>query len=197
MKTWVITGGAASGKSGFCRQLMVEETGSVFCSSDEIVHVLLGKETMARQVAQIFDASVLNEAGGINRDMLRQKAFAYDKGRLRLEALIHPLVYERLEKDRNAALANGTQLFIAEIPLFYETQSTFQADLVILVAASEMFQQRRLMEFRGLDAEAVQRILSAQLPLERKLALAQNVVWNEGSPELLQAQAQLLLQQLY
>lgn len=166
-------------------------------SSDEIVHELLGEETIAQQIALIFDASVLDGAGAINRDTLRQKAFANDKGRRRLETLIHPLVYERLEKGRNAASATGAQLFIAEIPLFYETGSTFQADLVILVAASEMFQKRRLMEFRGLDAEAVQHILSAQLPLERKLALAQTVVWNEGGPELLQTQAQLLLQQLY
>lgn len=166
-------------------------------SSDEIVHELLGQEAIARQVARIFDASVLDHAGAINRDALRQQAFANEQGRLKLEALLHPLVYKRLEKERNAAPAKGVQLFIAEIPLFYETHSSFQADLVILVAASEVIQRRRLMNLRGLDAESVQRILSAQLPLERKIALAQTVVWNEGSPELLQAQAQILLQQLY
>lgn len=197
MKTWVITGGAASGKSDFCRLLMAHEPEAVFFSSDEIVHELLGSETIARQVAQIFDATILDEEGAINRVALREMVFANDKGRLSLEALIHPMVYERLEKDRLEASGKGAQLFIAEIPLFYETQPKFQADLVILVAAGEVFQRRRLMELRGLDAEAVQLVLSAQLPLERKLAMAQTVVWNEGSPALLQAQAQLLLQQLY
>ncbi len=176
---------------------MAQEPGAIFSSSDEIVHQLLGKDEIARQVAQIFDTSVLDSAGVIDRAALRERAFTNEMGRKKLEALIHPLVYERLEKDRLAASEKGVQLFIAEVPLFYETQSTFQSDLVILVAASEKFQQQRLMELRGLDAEAIQRILSAQLPLERKLAMAPTVVWNEGSSELLQAQAQLLLQQLY
>lgn len=197
MKTWVITGGAASGKSAFCRVLMALEPQAVMFSSDEIVHELLGRESIARQVALIFDASVLDSAGVIDRSALREKAFANDKGRQKLEALIHPLVYECLEKARLEASEKETQLFIAEVPLFYETKFKFQADMVILVAAGDTFQRRRLTELRGLDAEAIQRVLSAQLPLEQKLALAQTVVWNEGSPELLQAQAQLLLQQLY
>lgn len=197
MKTWVVTGGVGSGKSVFCRMLLELELAAVLFSSDEIVHELLGREAVARQVVQIFDATVLDNSGSINRAALREKAFASARGRQKLEALIHPLVYQRLEEERLAASAKGTQLFIAEIPLFYETQSKFQADLIILVAASDGFQRRRLMEQRGLDAGAIQLLVSAQLPLERKLALAQTVVWNEGSLELLQSQAQHLLQQLY
>ena len=197
MKTWVITGGAASGKSAFCRLLSELEPSAILFSSDEFVHELLSREAIAGQISQIFDASILDKAGAVDRAVLREKAFANEEGRRKLEALIHPLVYERLEKEREAASAKGAELFIAEIPLFYEAKHQFQADLIILIAASDVFQRRRLTELRGLDVDAVPRVLSAQLPLDQKLAMAHTVVWNEGSIELLQTQAQLLLQQLY
>lgn len=196
MKTWVITGGVASGKSMFCEMLLTLQPEAVLFSSDEIVHDLLGAEEVVKQVSQIFDSTILDVQGAIDRTILRDRAFSNEKGRKQLEALLHPMVYAQLDKDRLKASENGVQLFIAEVPLFYETKSQFQADLVILVAACDTFQRRRLMELRGLDADAVQRVLSAQLPLKRKLAMAQSVVWNECSPDLLQAQAQLLLQQL-
>ena len=197
MKTWVITGGAASGKSSFCQHLLTLEPAAVLFSSDEAVHEIFSNKVIAQQVARIFDSSVLDGTGAVDRAILRGKAFADDKARLKLESLIHPLVYENLERGRLAASEKGVQLFIAEIPLFYECGTKLQADLVILVAAGDAFQRRRLMEQRGLDSDATQRILSAQLPLERKLELAQSVVWNEGGPELLQAQAQLILKQYF
>ena len=130
----------------------------------------------------------------MNRTLLRTRVFASDVARRKIEALLHPLVYDRLEMARVAAAAEGVQLFIAEIPLFYEGSRTFPADRVILVAAGDASQLRRMMESRGLDESTAQHILAAQLPLARKLELAATVVWNEGSRELLQSQAQILLQ---
>jgi dephospho-CoA kinase len=194
MKTWVVTGGAATGKSSFCKAVLELEPAARLVSSDEVVHALLAEPQTARAVARAFGPEILDASGAVDRSMLRTRVFASKEARKKLENLLHPLVYTRLEKARDEAAAEGVQLFIAEIPLFYEGSRTFPADRVILVAADDASQQRRMMETRGLDAATAQRILAAQLPLARKLELATTVVWNEGSPELLQSQAQLLLQ---
>ncbi len=194
MKTWVVTGGAATGKSSFCKAVLEIEPGARLASSDEMVHELLAEPQTARAVADVFGNDILEPSGRVNRALLRARVFASDDGRKRLEALLHPLVYFRLEKARAAAAAEGAQLFIAEIPLFYEGARTFPADRVILVAAGDASQQRRMIETRGLDESTAQLILATQLPLARKLELADTVVWNEGAPELLQSPAQIHLQ---
>lgn len=196
MKTWVVTGGAATGKSAFCQILLTLEPAARFVSSDKFVHELLATPEIARTLAGEFGPGILDPSGAVDRAALRALAFADETARLRLEMILHPMVFRHLEKQRAAAAGEGVQLFIAEIPLFYEAAHAFPADRVILVAAADATQRQRLMETRGLDAATADRILGAQLPLSRKLELASTVVWNEGSPELLQSQAQLLLQQI-
>ncbi len=194
MKTWIVTGGAATGKSAFCKVVLELEPTARLASSDEMVHELLAEPQTAQAVARLFGADVLEASGEVNRSVLRSRVFASEAARKDLEALLHPLVYALLEKARSSAATEGVQLFIAEIPLFYEGSRNFPADRVILVAADDASQIRRMMETRGLDASTAQSILAAQLPLARKLELATTVVWNEGSLELLHSQAQLLLQ---
>ena len=196
MKTWVVTGGAGSGKSLFCRMLAdLDPTVRLFFS-DVAVHELLADPVTAAEIAKFFGKSVVDSAGAIDRAKLRGMVFASKRARQRLEKYTHPRVYQKLTKAREEAEAVGVQLFVAEIPLYYEVKSAVPTDQVILVAAREASQIKRLAETRGLDEAGASRILSAQLPLAQKLELAPVVVWNEGSQEVLQAQAQLLLQQL-
>ncbi len=156
----------------------------------------LADPSIAAELAKIFGRSVLDEAGAVDRARLRAMVFASKMARQRLEKLTHPKVYQKLQTAREEAETAGAQLFVAEIPLYYEVKSAVPTDQVVLVAAREASQIKRLAETRGLDEAGASRILSAQLPLEQKIALAPVVVWNEGSQEMLQAQAELLLQQL-
>ena len=194
MKTWVVTGGAATGKSSFCRAVLDLEPAARVASSDEIVHDLLADPETVRGITRAFGTEVLDPSGAVERAALRARAFASTEARKQLEDLLHPPVYARLEMARTIAAAEGVQLFVAEIPLFYEGSRTFPADRVILVAADDAAQIRRMRDARGLDDATAQRIIAAQLPLAWKLELADTVVWNEGSSELLQYQVQLLLQ---
>ncbi len=199
MKTWIVTGGAASGKSTFARLLGELADGAMLYSSDASVHRLLGKPEMAAILSKEFGVQVLNEKKEVDRVRLREAVFdgADQEKRKRLEALLHPLVRADFESVRTEAeQGKKTQLLIAEVPLFYESAHDYQADLVIVVAVGPTVQLERLTGQRGLDPETAERIRSAQWPLSRKLDAAPKVLWNEGSAELLKLQAQLLLQQL-
>jgi dephospho-CoA kinase len=195
MKTWVVTGGAGSGKSLFCKILADLRPDARLFFSDQAVHQILGEPATRADFGKAFGRSILDDSGAVDRPKLRAMVFASKRARQRLEKLTHPKVYQRLKTAQQEAEAGGAQLFVAEIPLYYEVKSTVPTDQVILVAAREASQIRRLAETRGLDEAGASRILSAQLPLVQKLELAPVVVWNEGAQELLQAQAQLLLQQ--
>ena len=196
MKTWIITGGAASGKSTFSRLLQELTPGSHIYSSDEAVHEILAQQETRDVLSAEFGNKILGADGAIDRGALREVAFRNEETRLKLESLLHPRVFYKFQELRNTLLAEGkAELLIAEIPLLYETQSDYPADLVVLVAISPTLQRQRIVSTRSLTTEAADRILSAQLPLSRKLELADKVVWNEGDPALLKLQAQLLLNQ--
>jgi dephospho-CoA kinase len=164
--------------------------------ADQAVHELLADPVTAAEIAKFFGKSVVNQAGVVDRNKLRTMVFASKRARQRLEKYSHPKVFEKMLKAQSEAEVAGAQLFVAEIPLYYEVKSAVPTDQVILVAAREASQIKRLAETRGLNEADASRILSAQLPLEQKIELAPVVVWNEGSQDMLQAQAQLLLQQL-
>jgi dephospho-CoA kinase len=198
MKTWIVTGGAASGKSTFARLLRDLADEALLFSSDEAVHELLGRPEVVEQVSAAFGPQIVGPGGEIDRPKLRETVFkGADEGpRRMLEGILHPLVRDELGKLREEALVKKAQLLIAEVPLFYESAYDYQADLVIVVAVGTTIQMERLTGQRGLDVVTAERICAAQWPLSRKLEAADKVIWNEGSAELLKFQAQLLLQQL-
>ena len=198
MKTWIVTGGAASGKSTFCRLLQARVPGSHLFSSDEEVHKQLARQPVKEELVAGFGPGVLDSNGEVSRPFLRAVVFADLQARARLEGLLHPLVREAFSAVKEELLSGRkAQLLIAEVPLFYESPVVFAADQVIVVATGPDVQQERLTGPRGLDAETASRIRSVQWPLSRKLDPADKVVWNEGSPRMLELQADLLASQFH
>ena len=197
MKTWIVTGGIASGKTLFSQMLRRALPSAALFSSDEAVAALLKDPEVIMRLKQTFGAQILTESGEISRTALRQIVFQDNDRREELEAILHPLVYAALERFQ-AELAGGrnTQLLIAEVPLFYESRGEFPSALVIVVATGATLQQERLTGPRSLDPDTAERIRAVQWPLSRKLDPADKVVWNEGSLPLLELQAQILVQQL-
>lgn len=199
MKTWVVTGGAASGKSAFTKALLSEYPESELFSSDACVHELLTADDKVIKAIQLtFGDSVIDKTTGtVVRAVLRDLVFDDEKARKKLEGILHPRVRKAFKEWKSQHEAEGAaQLLIAEVPLFYETAQEYPADAVILVAISAELQRQRIVETRNLSPEDADRILQAQLPLSRKLELASTVVWNEGDLSLLHLQIKILLQQL-
>lgn len=189
MKSWVITGGIACGKSQVINKLATLSPSLVSFSADVIVAELLKKPLVEEELALVFGKGVLNSNGcGVNREWLREVVLPDPLLRARLESVLHPPVLEALESARSAAAAEGRNLFLAEVPLHYEIGTTVSADFVIVVASSRSVQVRRMMENRGLDEQTVHQFLAAQWPIEAKVERADAVIWNDGSLASLEAQ---------
>lgn len=200
MKTWVITGGVACGKSQAGELLKSTlGTSASWFSSDREVQRLLDQPDIVQSLTSLFgpQSTVAGEGGlRANRDWLRTAVFGDAHVRQRLEDLLHPRVLASLESERSRLAAEGSgNLFLAEVPLHYEIGAAVSADLVIVVAASRAVQVRRLMDRRGLDESIIEQMLRAQWPIDAKVERADVVIWNDGDLAALEAQVLTLARQ--
>jgi len=198
MISWIVTGGVGCGKSSLTDRLRAHIPQVRCFSSDEAVGRILELPVVQAALVGAFGPQVMTEQDGrpvVNRPVMREIVFQDEKSRLKLEAITHPAVLADLEAARKAAREGGAELFLAEVPLYYEIGGTVEADLVIVVAASRTMQVRRLMERRGLDEAMIEHILRSQWPIEAKLERADTVIWNEGDLTALEAQALTLVRQ--
>jgi dephospho-CoA kinase len=192
---WVLTGGIACGKSTVLSRIR-ESIGVAKCSvfsCDEYVHELFGRVEVRKAVELRFGQSVLN-GGGIDRERLGKLVFQDLEARKDLEEILHPRVLKGMEDARVLASQAGTvNLFVAEVPLYYEIGATVAADHVIVVASSLDQQVRRLMHYRGLDKARSESMVGAQWPVLDKAIKATKVIWNDGSEDALDDQISILL----
>lgn len=179
-----ITGGVATGKSSFVRALLAHLPAEVF-DADRCVHELLTSDTRLRaEIRAAFDL------GEFDRETLREIVFRDAAARRKLESLIHPRVRD-IWQPQAAAARESHAVHVFDIPLLYETGIEREFDLVLVVACSPEVQRRRLAENRGLAPDVIAGIIGAQSDLPAKVSRADHVVWNDGSPSALDAQARI------
>ncbi|MDF1656936.1 MAG: dephospho-CoA kinase [Verrucomicrobiales bacterium] len=194
MNTIAITGGIACGKSRVAESLQSGLEAPLF-SSDACVAELLSDSDIQRQVLELF-AQNGGQDGVFDKSAIRKRAFENSDFREKLEALIHPLVYERVV-DFLGNRADHTDFLLVEVPLLYEVNFPLERDLDLIVAASPATQVERLTSIRGLDLRVANQILSAQLSIDEKIRRADVVVWNDGSLEALNLQVEHLVRRCF
>ncbi|PYJ08860.1 MAG: dephospho-CoA kinase, partial [Verrucomicrobia bacterium] len=108
-----------------------------------------------------------------------------------LEQILHPRIRRQWSLEAEGR-RNSTDLFLADIPLLYETGGETLCDSVVVVACSPSLQLDRLVARTQLDPAAAEQMIRAQMPLTEKMSRANHVVWNNGDRAVLAAQAGLL-----
>ncbi len=189
MQVMALTGGIASGKSTVCRFLKEFLPEVVIFDCDAAVHRMLeGDDEVTAIIAETFGDQALDAQGRIDRHFLRGRVFADEAARLRLEAILHPRVKQECLASMEAAATRGAELFIADVPLFFEKGFDFGQDQVMVVASSRATQIRRLKARGGFEDSLIESILAAQLPVQEKISLADVVFWNEGPQSVIRSQ---------
>lgn len=171
-----LTGGIGSGKTAVSDRFA--QLGIPVIDTDLIARELVepGQPALA-EIAAGFGVDCLDDQGRIDRARLRQRVFADDKGRRRLEAILHPRI-RTMARQRIAALTTPYCLLV--IPLLVETGMTDLVDRVLVVDAPEEVQIRRVMTRDQIDEAQTRRILAAQASRDQRLALADEVLENSG-----------------
>ena len=196
MQVMALTGGIASGKSTVGRFLREYLPSLEIFDCDAAVHQLLESDAgVSAMVAADFGEGALDKQGRVDRHFLRGRVFADDAARLRLEAILHPRVKEECLASIEAAAKRGAELFVADVPLFFEKGFDVGQSRVLLVASSRATQIKRLKARSAFDESLIGSILAAQLPVQEKIALADVVFWNEGPQAVLRAQIRRFAQE--
>ena len=196
MQVMALTGGIASGKSTVCRFLREFVPSLEIFDCDAAVHRLLESDPeVSAVVAEAFGEGALDKQGKIDRHFLRGRVFSDEAARLRLEAILHPRVKEECLASIDAAAKRGAELFVADVPLFFEKGFDIGQSRVLLVASSRATQIKRLKARSAFDESLIGSILAAQLPVQEKIALADVVFWNEGPQAVLRAQIRRFAQE--
>lgn len=179
-----LTGGIGSGKSRVADRLA--ELGAALIDTDVIAHQLTapGGDAMPALRAAFGDA-IADAQGALDRAAMRDLVFRDPAARGRLERILHPMIGAAV--DREAATARGCyQVFV--VPLLVESgRWRDRVDRICVVDCDPATQIARVGIRSGLDPEAVERILQAQATREARLAVADDVIVNDGltSPERL------------
>jgi dephospho-CoA kinase len=183
-----ITGGLGCGKSTAVQ--IFAECGFNPVDSDRLVreYVLL-QPAVIEAVRVRFGDQALTAEGAVDRTRVASAIFEDDGARHWLEELTHPLVFA----EWRALLATApTARWIVEVPLLFEKQLENWFDFTICVTCAPALQLTRL-EQRGLPRALAAQRISKQLPLARKIELSDIVLLNDGSPDFLHQQIDLVV----
>ena len=188
MRSYLIglTGGVASGKSEVERRFAA--LGIHVEDADRAAReaVAPGSEGLAALVAA-FGAGILAGDGALDRAAMRRRVFADDAARRTLEAIVHPRVRVAL---REACLAAPGPYAIAAIPLLAEgggRDAYPWLDRILVVDVPRETQLARLLQRDGIDRALAERMLDAQVSREQRLAIADDVLVNDGTLQDLDA----------
>ncbi len=176
-----LTGGIATGKSTCGRILRILDPSIEIFDCDQSARKFLKSPRVIQKIIQIFGKAIVNAQGQLMRESLRQEVFHHSDKRQALENVIHPLVREEcLEKLEISRKKEASSLFIADVPLLFESGFDFGQESHLVIATSEETQRARLKARNHFDDNLITSILNAQWPMMEKVARADVVFWNEG-----------------
>lgn len=190
-----ITGGIATGKSTVTA--LLAQKGAYLIDTDVLAREIVEPGQAAYQkILQHFGRDILLHDGQINRKKLGNMVFNDQEKRKLLEQITHPEIRRLMYKHLQTAKRQGVPIVVVEIPLLFETDFYKDVDLTVVVAAAAEQQLSRLMAREDLSKEQAQKRLAAQMPLEKKIKLADFVIDNGGTIAETKRQVEKLWQRL-
>lgn len=194
LKKIAVTGGLSAGKSTVCE--ILKELGAYVVSADKIAHQLLSPGTAAaQQIIDLLGSDIIN-GNELDRKKIAAQVFSQPDLLTALEKIIHPAVFDEIDrKYKQAAKEQKHPLFVAEIPLLYESGEEENFDVVISVNAPIELCRKRSTQSLNSDEEFDKR-MTRQLSPEHKANKAHYVIQNNGSFEELKNEVKKIYSQL-
>ena len=193
MSIIALTGGIGSGKSEAAKQFAL--LGVPIVDTDALSHQLTATgELLLTEIRHTFGADFLMADGVLNRAKLRAHIFENKTERLKLEAILHPAIHASALKklaENESELHPNYQILV--VPLLFENNRyTGIAKQTLVIDCDESLQIRRAMARSQLGEIQVKTMMNAQVSRSTRLALADEVIENNGTlTELIQKVANI------
>lgn len=176
-----LTGGIGSGKSAVADLFAALQVPVI--DTDAVSHALTAANGAAMpSIRAVFSEYMITPDGALDRGAMRTHVFARPEARKQLEAILHPLI--RAEVERRISTENSRNnhsYLILVVPLLVESNIyRHRVQRIAVVDCSEATQIRRVMTRNGLSQNEVEQILQAQATRAERLAVADDVIENDG-----------------
>jgi len=190
MRVIGVTGGLGSGKTTVAG--MFKDLGAKILDADKIARrQLLPKGKCFKAVIKVFGKNIVT-SGKIDRKRVADRVFKDLKKLRQLEQIIHPEVRkEIIKKIQNYKVRKRKTVIVLDVPLLFESKFHRHVDISIVVKASKAVQVARATKLLGMTKAEAQRRIKAQMPLRKKIRLADMIIDNQGS--LIQTKKQVKL----
>ena len=186
-----MTGGIGMGKS--TSALLLQQRLIPVVDTDTLARqVVEAGQPALREIQDVFGPGVIGADGCLKRQELAQLVFADVSLRKQLEAILHPRIRELWQLQVAQWKAESRTRCVVVIPLLFETVAAAHFDSILCVACSSASQWQRLLA-RGWTSEQIQQRLGAQWPIQRKMDLANYVVWTEAGLDTHAAQLERII----
>ncbi len=186
-----LTGGIASGKSTVSDYF--SKLGIPIIDADEIAHNLVEpNKPLLKTIAETFGNEIILENGNLNRAKLRKIIFAAPNKRQQLEAILHPAIKQVMETQIHQL---NNCYCILSIPLLLEAKQIDMVDRVLVIDCPMKLQRQRLQQRNNLSTIEIDQILKAQADRNSRLAIANEVIYNDSNLYDLQQQVVTLHKQ--
>jgi dephospho-CoA kinase len=176
-----LTGGIGSGKSTVTTKF--EQLGVPVIDSDLIARDIVSPEKpYLNTIIQEFGNGLLTDSGTLDREKLRSIIFNDDSKKTNLENILHPAIYQEIEKQ----IAEVDYPYcLIEIPLLIETNAMDRFDRILVVDTPESIQIQRAQNRDNTSIENIEKIIKNQIRREERLKYADDVIENNHTIERL------------
>ena len=176
-----LTGGIGSGKSTAAQRF--EQLGVPIVDADVIARNVVepGKPALEEVIAT-FGEKVVNSDGELDRTELRKIVFEKKEHKALLESILHPRIYDEILQQLDHLSA---PYCIVVIPLLAESKRIYPLDRVLVIDLPHALQLERTSARDQQSEEKIDKIIQSQSSREKRLSLADDIVENSGTVELL------------
>jgi len=185
-----LTGGIGSGKSQVAD--LLQAWGAAVIDTDQIARALTAAQGAALpQLRAAFGPRIFSASGELDRAALRERVFADAAQRLRLEAILHPMIEQETQRQTQRIVAQqDSRYLVYVVPLLVESgRWRDRVERICVVDCDPPTQIARVQARSQLSIATIQRIMAAQASRATRLALADDVIHNDAATTLAQLQA--------
>ena len=181
-----LTGGISTGKSTVCNLFKLH--GFLTIDADLIAHRLLDENS--DKIASMFGEKYV-ENGKVIRKELGKIIFSNEENKLKLEALLHPLIENEIIKESKIFEEQNKPYFV-DIPLFFEKMH-YPIPKSLVIYTPKDIQIQRLMKRDNIDENEAKLKISNQMDIEEKRKLANMVIDNSQNLKHLQKEVERII----
>ena len=191
-----ITGGIGSGKS-LVSDFFSSWGAFIFDADEEAKKILINNETAQSEIISEFGSDVININNKIDKKKLSRVAFQDEDNQLKLNTIIHPYVFQEIDKQFEKNLDKGDHdVFVVDAALIYESGADTHMDYVIVVCSKIGLRTERVLGRGKISRDEFLQRANLQWTDEDKIQLADFVIHNNETKENLEKQAKSIYNKL-